>query len=420
MRAVRRWAPWVLLVLVAAVLAALLSTPRSGEPLSPVNNGPDGAQALAEVLRQEGVDVEIVAGTTGLDPPSLGPGTTVLLPHTRYLGPETGPDLVAGLADLDQLVVLADGTGGVGASLGLDVEESWGAGIPVAADCSVPWAREGDQLVGWDVLLAAGSQDRPATTACFPPGEGHNLGGAREGAVLVLEQDGSRPRTVVAGIGPTWTNARITEGANAAVALRLLGGSDRLVWVQPQPSDLGLEAAGSLWDVLPSTLTPALWVVGGGVLALALWRGRRLGAVVTEPLPAVVRSTETTVSRARLYHQAHDSRHAARAVQSGARRRLAPLLGLPTTTGADRLAEVVSRVSGRPLDQVRHLLLEPGAAGDDAGLLVLVREIHALEDELRRRDRPVATDPTDYPDHGGSAPAAQRPGTSDSTAERTR
>ncbi len=416
MRVLRRWAPWVLLVVVVTVVAALLSTPRSGEPLSPVNNGPDGAQALAEVLRDEGVDVELVAGTGGLDPETLGPGTTVLLPHTRYLGPQAGADLVTSLSAVDQLVVLADGTGQVGPSLGLDVEESWGSGIPVGADCTVPFAREGDELAGWDVLLAAGSQERAATTACFPPGAGHNLGGAREGAVLVLEPSEDRPRTVLAGIGPTWTNARVTDEANAAVALRLLGGSDRLVWVQPQPSDLGLEAAGSLWDVLPRNLTPALWVVAGGLLALALWQGRRLGPVVTEPLPAVVRSTETTLSRARLYQQAHDSRHAARAVQAGARRRLAPLLGLSTTTGPDRLVEVVSRVSGRSTEQVRPLLLDPGTATDDAGLVTLVRELHALEDELRRPGRPGPSGTTDYPDPGGSP--EQRPGTSD--AERTR
>ncbi|PZU47337.1 MAG: hypothetical protein DI571_04450, partial [Arsenicicoccus sp.] len=99
----------MLLVVVVTVVAALVSTPRSGEPLSPRNNGPDGAQALAEVLRQEGVEVELVSGTAALDPALLGPGTTVLLPHTRYLGPESGPRLLADLTDLDQLVVLTEG-----------------------------------------------------------------------------------------------------------------------------------------------------------------------------------------------------------------------------------------------------------------------------------------------------------------------
>src|SRR5699024_10821423 len=62
----RRFAPWLLLLLATAVLAALLATPRSGEPFGPTNPGPDGAQALARVLGAQGVDVELVPGSARL------------------------------------------------------------------------------------------------------------------------------------------------------------------------------------------------------------------------------------------------------------------------------------------------------------------------------------------------------------------
>ena len=42
--------------------------------------------------------------------------------------------------------------------------------------------------------------------------------------------------------------------------------------------------------------------------SLALWRGRRLGPVVDEPLPVVVRAAETTEGRARLYRRAEGAR----------------------------------------------------------------------------------------------------------------
>ncbi|ANS80504.1 Putative secreted protein [Serinicoccus hydrothermalis] len=394
MSAVRRYAPWAALALVAVVVAALLTTPRSGEPLHPSNPGPQGAQALYEVLRSQGVDVEVVNGTSEIDPADVGPGTSVLLAHTAYLGPESGPDLLADLAGLDRLVVLVDDPQrDVGAVLGLDLDASSGSGLAVSPDCTDPVVREGDRVVGWDVLLSAGGEDRARTTACYPPGAGHNAGGAREGALLVLEAEQDRPLTVVAGVGPTWTNAQITEEANAALALRTLGASDRLLWVVPQPGDAGLDAASSLWDVLPRNLTAAIWVVAGGVLALALWQGRRLGAVVTEPLPAVVRATETTLSRGRLYHQAHDRQHAARTVQAGARRRLARVLGVPTGTGDP--AALVAAVSGASHGddaQVRRLLVDSDALPDDDSLVHLVREIHDLEEQVRHPvDRSVPT-----------------------------
>lgn len=394
----RRFAPWLLLLLTTAVLAALLATPRSGEPFGPTNPGPDGAQALARVLAAQGVDVELVPGSSRLAEGEVvaGPGTTVLLPHTAYLGPRSGPDLVSRLADVDRLVVLVPGAEQEpGPALGLDLDVSWGSSTTVAADCPDPVARPGDLVTRWDVLLAAGGEDRAAVSACYPPGAGHNAGGAREGALLTFPATAERPVTTVAGLTTSWTNAAITEEANAALALRLLGGSERLLWVLPQPADAGLDAAASLWEVLPRFLTSWVWLLGIAVLVLAVWQGRRLGPVVTEPLPAVVSAAETTRSRGRLYRQAKDRGHALAAARAGTLRRLAPRVGLPRSGDPDLLVTAVAEATGRPAPEVRALLLDGGATDDEA-LVSTVRALRALEDELqvraRRGDRGAVSD----------------------------
>lgn len=382
--ALRRFGPWVLLLLATAVLATLLSTPRTGELFEPTNPGPDGGQALAEVLRDQGVEVEVVPGSTALSEGRVqtGPGTTVLLPHTAYLGPSSGPELLADLGAADRLVVLVPSAQQApGEALGLDLDVSWGSTTPLVPDCTAPLVRDGDRLSRWDVLLAAGGADRSTVTACYPPGAGHNAGGAREGALLTFPAATGRPETVVAGLTSAWTNAHVTEEANAALALRALGGSERLVWVLPQPADAQLDAPGGLWDVLPRYLTAWVWLLGAAVLALALWQGRRLGPVVTEPLPAVVRAAETTRSRGRLYRQAKDRAHALSAARSGTRRRLAPRLGLPRTSEPEQLVTAVATATGRPATDVRRLLLE-GSPADDAALVQAVRELRELEAEL--------------------------------------
>lgn len=381
MSTLRRLGPWLLLLLATAALAALLSTPRSGEPFGPVNPGVDGGQALAEVLREQGVDVEVVPGTAALD--RGGAGTTVLLPHTAYLGPESGPALLQRLVGADRVVVLVPDDGQTpGEALGVDLDVSFGTAGAVSPDCPATFAREGDRLSRYDVLLSVGGADREGALACYPPGEGHNAGGAREGAVLTLPATAQRPELVVAGVTSAWTNGHVTEEANAALALRLLGGSDRLLWVLPQPGDAQLDAATTLWEVLPPFLTAWTWLLGAAVLALALWRGRRLGPVVTEPLPAVVHAAETTRSRGRLYRQARDRRHALAALQAGARRRLAPRLGLPRTTSPESLAPAVATATGRPEAEVRRLLLDD-TAGDDRALVESARALRSLEEQVR-------------------------------------
>ena len=116
---------------------------------------------------------------------------------------------------------------------------------------------------------------------------------------------------------------------NAAVALRLLGQRDRLVWYVPEAADLVGDDGVSLRTLLPEWIFPGLWIAGATVLALLLWRVRRLGPLVTEPLPVTVKAIETTQSRGRLYRKAGDRAHAAQALRRAARTSLASRLHLP-------------------------------------------------------------------------------------------
>src|SRR5690606_7198954 len=142
--------------------------------------------------------------------------------------------------------------------------------------------------------------ERDSATACFPPTPGYNAGGAMAGFVIELPADASRPETVIAGIAGSLTNERIEQQANAAAGLRLLGAHPQLVWYVPSLADAGDVPPQSLIDVLPDAFLPSVVVLVLALGATMVWRGRRLGPVVTEPLPAVVRSVETTQSRSRM------------------------------------------------------------------------------------------------------------------------
>ncbi|RIK13933.1 MAG: DUF4350 domain-containing protein, partial [Acidobacteria bacterium] len=367
-----------------AVVATLLSGAPSGEPLGADNPGRDGGRALARVLADEGVDVVPVAGTAELLDRPVGPGTTVLLTGTAYLDAQAGADLVEHVSGADRLVVVVpDASSSPGPVLGLDVgTAASGGGPPREPDCDDPLTRPGDLLLRWDVELEATGPDRSTVTACYPPTRGHGAGGAREGAVLSFPAAADRPQTVLVGLGSALSNAHVTEGAHAALGLRLLGASPELLWVVPRPGDAAAETAPTtLWEALPRSTTPAVVVLGAAVLALALWRGRRLGPVVTEPLPAVVHASETTRNRGRLYRQARDRRHALAALRAGTRRRLAPRLGLPATTDAQTLARAAADATGLPADQVLRLLDGP-VADDDATLVTTARELRSLEEGL--------------------------------------
>jgi hypothetical protein len=155
------------------------------------------------------------------------------------------------------------------------------------------------------------------------------------------------------------------------------------VWYRPSPAD-ARGGNASLVDLLPDGWKWATLqlVIAAGLLAL--WRARRLGPVVTEPLPVVVRAAEAVEGRGRLYHQIQARDRAADALRSAARSRLQPRLGLGQATDRVGLVEAVSRRAGWPAADVDQLLY--GAApADDRALVRLADELDALEREVRRQ-----------------------------------
>ena len=138
-----------------------------------------------------------------------------------------------------------------------------------------------------------------------------------------------------------------TAADNAAVALRLLGQRGRLVWYVPDLRDVAAGDTGSSAAQLPAGLVPALWLLAVAVLATMLWRGRRLGPLVVEPLPVVVKAVESTQGRGRLYAGSATARTPPgilRAATAPPARRPAPARATDRPRG---LVGAVARTTGR-------------------------------------------------------------------------
>jgi hypothetical protein len=208
---------------------------------------------------------------------------------------------------------------------------------------------------------------------CFGGDHGHLVARPRDGVTLL-------------GASALITNDQVLRADNAAVALRLLGQRDRLVWYVPEVTDLLGDDGVSLRTLLPRWIMPGLWILGAAVVALLLWRVRRLGPLVTEPLPVTVKAIETARSRGRLYRKAGDRAHAARALRRATRTSLATRLHLPTAMAADdaALARAVAQHLGRPVEQVRQVLADDAPAPrNDDDLIALANHLAALEREVR-------------------------------------
>ncbi len=193
---------------------------------------------------------------------------------------------------------------------------------------------------------------------------------------------GSRPATTVLGQPEVFANVGITRKAHAAIAMRLLAGGERVVWFVPPPAedDPPLGTPGSVDP--PAWALPVLVLVTLTLLALALWRGRRLGPLVTEPLPVAVPADETTRARARLYRRAGDPDAIARILRDAAADDLRQALRLRPDSELTEIARAIAAaLPDTTADDVHALLTRP----------VPERELLAHARELRRLRRKVRT-----------------------------
>jgi hypothetical protein len=124
------------------------------------------------------------------------------------------------------------------------------------------------------------------------------------------------------------TNGSLLKEGNAALAMNIAGDRARLIWYAPQRPQGDRSADATVAELIPDAF---FWVVAQLCLVtalLALWQGRRLGPLVAEKLPVVVRASETVEGRARLYRSRRARDQAAAALRTATLQRVTPRLGL--------------------------------------------------------------------------------------------
>jgi membrane protein implicated in regulation of membrane protease activity len=360
------------LIVVVVVLAALQPRERP-QDLDPESARDGGSRALVQVLGRNGTPVTISRAVSGAaDAMRANPDAVLVVVRTERL---TGSDLDT-LRALPGNLLLVSPTQAALAALTPQVrqaEVSVDAVVPPR--CAIPAAtRSGDVDFGF------------GTTYQLPPGAAGCY--AFEGNPHVVQLSLAGRVVTVVGSSFPFVNGGLTEKGNAALAMNLVGARSSAVWLMPALPPPGAAGEKSFADLVPPGVKLAIVQLIIAVGLIALWRARRLGPVVAEPLPVVVRSAEAVEGRARLYRARRARDRAADALRAGARERLVPLLGLPSSAAQDMsmAAQVVAAVADRT-DQ-HATAIGPALYGppplDDAELVALADYLDNLEGQVRQ------------------------------------
>jgi Domain of unknown function (DUF4350) len=377
----RRWRvplALVALILLGGIVIALLrpATMVTGYA-DPAGTDASGAHALADILSQRGATVIRVttpaaaAGAAGAAP---GGVTLVITSPWRLTPAQLGRlarvpgDRVLVGADRAALSALAPAV----RLRGLAPVRALAPGCGLAAARLAGSAGMGGLRLGWAPHSTGG---RPAL--CY------RTGGS---ASLVRYTAAGRVITVL-GTGNPLTNGSLAHLGNAALALNLLGTRSRVVWLVPRFGLPGAAPAGgqkSLGELIPRPVYLVVIQLCLAVILAALWRARRLGPLVPERLPVVVRASETVEGHARLYQSRHARGRAAAALRAAMLARTLPAIGLAPDARPGEIVPALSARSGSGAARIEAMLFGP-APGDDAALVALADDLDALEKEVREQ-----------------------------------
>lgn len=334
------WVALALLVVLGALFALRIavSVPEANGRLDPASTAPGGASALAELLRGQGVRVDVTTSRTEAQS-LLTSGSTLALADPWSLSDDAATEL---LESADRSVLLSSSARMLRL---LEIgDDSSGVIAETEAACDEPaFANVGTIEPGRLFVPADG------VTACFTDGQ--------EGAaVLTDERDGAHT-TLIDGTA-LLTNETLAEHGNAALGLALLGQTDHVIWYVPTigDSDVQSTAPDTIGTLTPEWVTPAISLLLLVGLAAAIWRGRRFGPLVAENLPVSVRASETMHGRARLTAKAADAPHASEALRDGSVRRLAKRLGLSERASAEAVADAAADRLRTSRTSIRALL----------------------------------------------------------------
>ena len=364
----RRWRSWrgpVLMLVVIAVVAAVgayLTAPRPGGRMDPNSTNPDGAHALVTLLRNGGVEV-IVADSVEDVERAARRDTLILVTQSQFLTDETLLDRLA-KAPGDRLLVEPTSRTREALAPGLSIGAS--SAFHSDPNCTL---READRAgsVQFGPSDTYEFKDHRKVTSCYD-------------GVLVRYRDDGRIITVL-GDSDFMTNENLLQEGNAALAMNLAGDRPRLIWYAPSRVEGEKPTATSLSDLIPDNVSWMIWQLWVVVLLVALWKGRRIGPLVSEELPVVVRASETVEGRGRLYRSRRARDRAADALRTATMQRLLPRLGLGAGAPPSAVVTAVAQRSGAGPEFVAYQLFGPAPATDQ-DLLQLARALDDIERQV--------------------------------------
>lgn len=264
-------------------------------------------------------------------------------------------------------------------------------------------------------LSSTSYETENASAVCFPTVPA--VQGVSRGGLLVFDKPNQT--TIVLGTVHPLTNGYLATKDSAALGLSLVKGTKKVVWIDPKLADFKnttptrQQPSRDLPQKL-SWMNSLKWWALFLIAMVGVWRGRRLGRIVTEYLPVMVKSSETARGLGRMYSSSKSYERSLQLLQSAASVRIAKLLGVHPSTSQQDLIVIIAQSLGRQEPEISTILCRK--ANSAADLVAGTANLDSLEHQIKRLVNPEATAPS--PGNTPETPSTPKPSTTPDTPQQ--
>jgi len=359
----------LLIVVTIGSFRHAVSVQRSDDPRSTTAKG---NKALAQLLADEGVHIQVTDSVDDAVADSDQSTLLVVATPDKLTGDQAAQ---LGRATYGRLLLFRPGLPGLRV-FGVPADATSSSVGPVDPGCAEQAATMAGAIDAQDFAAGYTSMAGAITVRCYPSEGG--AGWLRIGGPF-------GPVDLVAG---GVSNEVLAHEGNAAFGMNVFGAYPRIVWLMGQRAAAANDTADQVPALLPTWWAPMIVQAFIALIVVGVWRGRRLGPILREPLPVTVRASETVEGHGRMYARIRARDRAADALRAGVRGRLGRAYGQPVSAvpGEDEviaLSAAIAARTGRAAPDVRRLLAGPPPGSDD-DLVTLAQDLDQLEQEARR------------------------------------
>lgn len=333
-----RWFWPLLFAAVILVVVVMGGSGVSGPPLDPRSVSPDGARGVVEVLERYGVDVDASRSVPR-------PDDDAALMLVDRLTPEDEARVMSWVRSGGVLVV-ADQRSSFIADRVASFDRSPQRGV---CDIAALGGVESIEIERGNLL------DASDAASCF---------GDRDSAFVVDRSEGDG-NIVSLGTPYIFTNAVLDESDAAVLAVSLLA---------PRPNGAGVTFIGpsvvsygdeTLGDLIAPRVYNSIYQLMAAFLLYGMYRSRRLGKVVPEPLPVRLMGSDLVLHSGVLSQRAHDPAGAAEVLRHDFVQRAQRSLSLPSDLTDSALATIIAGRQGLDADRLLQTLTSRVSTEDE-------------------------------------------------------